>query len=55
MILFLEIRRFTINGYYRSGVRMREEVGYAGKQYLMQFQGCTHERHLNWAPPKGSD
>ena len=48
--LFREVRRLTISGYYRSEIGMREELGYAGKQYLTGFEGCTHERHLSWEP-----
>ena len=48
--LFREVRRLTISGYYRSEIGMREELGYAGKQYLTGFGGCTHEHHLSWEP-----
>ena len=48
--LFRETRRLTIAGYYRSEIGMRQELGYAGKQYLTEFEGCTHEYHLNWEP-----
>ena len=48
--LFREVRRLTISGYYRSEIGMREELGYAGKQYLTGFEGCTHEHHLDWEP-----
>ena len=48
--LFREVRRLTISGYYRSEIGMREELGYAGKQYLTGFEGCTHEHHLSWEP-----
>ena len=48
--LFREMRRLTIAGYYRSEIGMREELGYAGKQYLTAFEGCTHEHHLSWEP-----
>ena len=48
--LFREVRRLTISGYYRSEIGMREELGYAGKQYLTRFEGCTHEQHLSWEP-----
>ncbi len=53
--LFREARRLTIAGYYRSEIGMRRELGYAGKQYLTEFEGCTHEHHLNWDPdgPEG--
>ncbi len=49
---FREFRRLTISGYYRSEVGMQEEIGYAGKQYLTEFEGCTHEHHLDWTPPR---
>jgi len=48
--LFREVRRLTISGYYRSEIGMRQELGYAGKQYLTEFEGCTHEHHLSWEP-----
>ncbi len=48
--LFREVRRLTISGYYRSEIGMSQELGYAGKRYLAAFEGCTHERHLNWQP-----
>jgi hypothetical protein len=48
--LFREVRRLTIGGYYRSEIGMRQELGYAGKQYLTEFDGCTHEHHLGWEP-----
>ena len=48
--LFREVRRLTIRGYYRSEIGMRQELDYAGKQYLTGFDGCTHEHHLSWAP-----
>ena len=48
--LFRHVRRLTIGGYYRSEIGMRQELGYAGKQYLTTFEGCTHEHHLSWEP-----
>ena len=48
--LFREVRLLTISGYYRSEIGMRQELGYAGKQYLTEFEGCTHEHHLGWEP-----
>ena len=48
--LFREVRCLTISGYYRSEIGMRRELGYAGKQYLTEFEGCTHEHHLSWEP-----
>ena len=48
--LFRQVRRLTISGYYRSEIGMRQELGYAGKQYLTGFEGCTHDSHLNWEP-----
>ena len=47
---FRQTRRLTIHGYYRSEIGMREELGYAGKQYLTGFEGCTHDEHLSWEP-----
>ncbi len=48
--LFRHVRRLTISGYYRSEIGMRDELGYAGKQYLTEFEGCAHEHHLDWEP-----
>ena len=48
--LFRHVRRLTISGYYRSEIGMRQELGYAGNQYLTEFEGCTHEHHLSWEP-----
>ena len=48
--LFRQVRRLTISGYYRSEIGMRQELGYAGKQYLTAFEGCAHEHHLSWEP-----
>ena len=53
--LFRHARRLTISGYYRSEIGMREELGYAGKQYLTEFEGCTHEHHLSWEPVDGAE
>ncbi len=53
--LFRHVRRLTISGYYRSEIGMRQELGYAGKQYLTGFEGCTHEHHLNWQPDGGRE
>ena len=50
--LFRETRRLTIHGYYRSEIGMREELGYDGKRYLTEFEGCTHDEHLSWAPDR---
>ena len=47
---FRETRRLTIHGYYRSEIGMREELGYDGKRYLTEFEGCTHDEHLSWTP-----
>ena len=47
---FREARRLTIHGYYRSEIGMREELGYDGKRYLTEFEGCTHDEHLSWEP-----
>ena len=53
--LFRHVRRLTISGYYRSEVGMRQELAYAGKQYLTEFEGCAHEHHLNWQPDGGAE
>ena len=49
---FRATRRLTIHGYYRSEIGMREELGYDGKGYLNEFEGCTHDEHLSWVPER---
>lgn len=48
---FVALKQRTIEGYYRSEVGMRIELGYDGNTYLASFDGCTHPDHLTWEPP----
>ena len=52
---FRAIKQRTVEGYYRSEVGMRLELGYDGNTFLTEFEGCTHPDHLNWEPPSGAD
>lgn len=47
---FEEIKRRTVEGYYRSEVAIRQELPYLGTQTLDRFDGCTHREHLDWTP-----
>lgn len=47
---FREIKALTVEGYYRSEVGMREELGFHGADFLDSFDGCRHPEHLNWKP-----
>jgi hypothetical protein len=45
---FHEVKRLTIDGYYRSEVGMRQELGFEGNMFLTEFEGCTHPEHREW-------
>jgi hypothetical protein len=45
-----ELKRLTVEGYYRSEVGMRRELGYDGNAFLTEFDGCTHDEHRLWKP-----
>ncbi len=47
---FLEAKRLTVDGYYRSEVGMKQELGFEGNTFLAEFEGCTHREHLSWKP-----
>jgi len=51
---FRAMKQRTVEGYYRSEVGMKIELGYAGNTFLNEFTGCTHPEHLNWKPPSGA-
>lgn len=51
---FRAVKQRTIEGYYRSEVGMKTELGYAGNTFLNEFEGCTHPEHLTWEPPTGA-
>lgn len=48
---FERLKELTIEGYYSSEVGMTRELDYAGRTFLSEFDGCTHEEHLSWTPP----
>lgn len=45
---FQQVKRLTVDGYYRSEVGMKQELGFEGNTYLSAFEGCTHPEHKNW-------
>jgi hypothetical protein len=47
---FHEVKRLTIDGYYRSEVGMKRELGFEGNTFLAEFEGCTHPEHHSWSP-----
>ena len=53
-VFFDQLKELTVDGYYKSEIGMREELGFEGRTFVTVFEGCTHEEHLNWMPPKPS-
>jgi Gluconate 2-dehydrogenase subunit 3 len=47
---FHEIKRLTVEGYYRSEAGMRQELGFEGNTFLAEFEGCKHPEHHSWKP-----
>jgi hypothetical protein len=47
---FREVKRLTIEGYYRSEVGMKQELGFEGNTFLSEFEGCTHPEHQSAEP-----
>ena len=45
---FHDVKRLTVEGYYRSEVGMRRELGFEGNTFLAEFEGCTHPEHRSW-------
>jgi hypothetical protein len=45
---FQEAKRLTVDGYYRSEVGMKQELGFEGNTFLAEFEGCTHPEHRSW-------
>jgi hypothetical protein len=45
---FQEMKRLTVDGYYRSEVGMKQELGFEGNTFLAEFTGCTHPEHHSW-------
>jgi hypothetical protein len=46
---FRELKRLTVDGYYRSEVGMKQELGFEGNAFLAEFEGCTHPEHHSWS------
>jgi hypothetical protein len=45
---FREVKRLTVDGYYRSEAGMKQELGFEGNAFLAEFEGCTHPEHRSW-------
>ncbi len=45
---FREVKRLTVDGYYRSEAGMKQELGFEGNTFLAEFEGCTHPEHRSW-------
>lgn len=45
---FHEVKRLTVEGYYRSEVGMKQELDFEGNTFLAEFEGCTHPEHHSW-------
>jgi hypothetical protein len=45
---FQEVKRLTVDGYYRSEIGMKHELGFEGNTFLAEFEGCTHPEHRSW-------
>lgn len=52
---FDQLKALTVDGYYKSEVGMKQELGFEGRTFVTVFDGCTHEEHLNWSPSRGED
>ena len=49
---FERLKELTVDGYYKSEVGMKEELGFEGRTFVTVFDGCTHEEHLSWSPSR---
>jgi hypothetical protein len=45
---FVESKRLSVDGYYRSEAGMTQELGFEGRTFLAEFKGCTHPEHHSW-------
>jgi hypothetical protein len=52
---FDELKRLTVDGYYRSEAGMKQELGFEGNTFLSEFEGCKHPEHHEWKPDKAGD
>ena len=50
---FERLKELTVDGYYKSEVGMREELGFEGRAFVTVFDGCTHDEHKSWSPSNG--
>ncbi len=51
-VFFDQLKELTVDGYYKSEIGMKEELGFEGRSFVTVFDGCTHEEHLKWMPSK---
>jgi hypothetical protein len=49
-VFFADAKRLTVDGYYRSEIGMKQELGFDGRTFLAGFEGCTHPEHHAWKP-----
>jgi hypothetical protein len=47
---FHQVKQLTVEGYYRSEVGMKKDLGFEGNSFLAEFEGCTHSEHREWSP-----
>jgi hypothetical protein len=53
-VFFDQLKRLTVDGYYKSEIGMKRELGFEGRAFVTVFEGCTHEEHSSWTPSKPS-
>jgi gluconate 2-dehydrogenase gamma chain len=44
-VFFALAKQLTVDGYYRSEAGLRQELGFRGRTFLAEFEGCTHAEH----------
>lgn len=49
---FVEAKRLSVDGYYRSEAGMTQELGFEGRTFLAEWKGCTHPEHHSWRVEK---
>jgi len=42
---FALAKQLTVDGYYRSEAGLTQELGFEGRTFLAEFEGCTHPEH----------
>ena len=45
---FALAKQLTVDGYYRSEAGLSQELGFRGRTFLAEFEGCTHPEHHSW-------